>query len=66
MVYRTGDNLDSNLTINPPNIIQPTENNENVVVDVLPFNDQDAPPVLGAINVPPVLHYDINDPEGMM
>jgi hypothetical protein len=69
MVYRTGDNLDSNLTINTPNIIQPNENNENnenIVVDVLPFNDQDVPPMLGAIIVPPVLHFDIDDPEGMM
>ena len=73
MVYRTGDNLESNITINPSNIIQPNENNENnvnnenIVVDVLPFNDQDgAPPVSGALNVPPVLHFDIDDPEGMM
>ena len=73
MVYRTGDNLESNITINPSNIIQPNENNENnvnnenIVVDVLQFNDQDgAPPLSGATNVPPVLHFDIDDPEGMM
>jgi hypothetical protein len=70
MVYRTGDNLETNVTINPPNIIQPNENNENnenIVVNVLPVNDQDgAPPVSGALNVPPVLHFDIDDPEGMM
>ena len=70
MVYRTGDNLESNITINPPNIIQPNENNENIVVDVLPFNDQDgAPPAADSTNVLPVLpvlHFDIDDPEGMM
>jgi hypothetical protein len=49
---------------------QQRENNQissdNMVLDVLQFNDQNSTPVLGATNVSPVLHFDIDDPEGMM
>ena len=72
MVYRTDDNLETNVTINPPNIIQPNENNENnenIVVEVLPPNEQEANPdavTTNVSNVPNLLHYDINEDEGMM
>ena len=70
IVYRNDDNMETNTIIEPPNLIQQGENNQsssdNIVVDVLQFNDQNSPPVLGATNVPPGLQFDIDDPEGMM
>ena len=76
MVYRNSDNLESNITIiEPPNLIQPNENNENnensenIIVDILPPSEQEVKPdavSTNVSNVPNLLHYDINEHEGMM
>ena len=76
MVYRNSDNLESNITIiEPPNLIQPNENNENnensenIIVDILPPSEQEVKPdavSTNVSNVPYLLHYDINEHEGMM
>jgi hypothetical protein len=66
MVYRNGDNLETNIMIEPPNLIQPTETNENIIVDILQVNEQEANLEAVTTIVPNLLHYDINEHEGMM
>ena len=67
------DNAIVNITTEPPNLILTNENinenNDNIVVDIMPLNEQIDPLAIveaaAAANLPP-LHFDIDDPEGMM
>jgi hypothetical protein len=66
-----------NITTEPSNLVLTNENNENsdnIVVDIIPLNEQVNPLAIveasaaaaaAAANLPP-LHFDIDDPEGMM
>ena len=45
------------------------ENSENIIVDILPPSEQEVKPdavSTNVSNVPYLLHYDINEHEGMM
>jgi hypothetical protein len=74
MVYGNTNNADANIIIETPNLIlaneinQNNQNNQsnvdNIVVDILPLQEP-AVAATAAANLPP-LHYDIDDPEGMM
>jgi hypothetical protein len=73
------DNTIVNITTEPPNLVLTNENinenNDNIVVDIIPLNEQVNPLAIveasaaaaaaAAANLPP-LHFDIDDPEGMM
>jgi hypothetical protein len=80
MVYGNTNNADTNIIIETPNLILANESNQNnqnnqnnqsnqsnvdnIVVDILPLREP-AVAATAAANLPP-LHYDIDDPEGMM
>lgn len=70
VVYNnTSDNIETNIAIEPPNLIQQTENNDNIIVDILQVNEQEVKPdavTTNVSNVPDLLDYDINEDEGMM